>query len=64
MYKYISENNLFSANRSDFRTGYSCINQLLSITHDTYYSFNEGSETRAIIYKLCQHGFSGDLLFV
>ena len=55
-----------------------CINQLLSITHGIYYSFDERFETRAIfldiskafdkiwheglIYKLCQYGFSADLL--
>ena len=54
------------------------INQLLSITHDIYYSFDEGFEIRAIfldiskafdkvwherfIYKLRQYGFSDDLL--
>ena len=78
MYKYISDNNLLSPNQSDFLTGDSYINQLLSITHYIYHSFDEGFETRAIfldiskafdkvwheglIYKLRQHGFSGDLL--
>ena len=65
-------------NQSGFRTGDSYINQLLSITHDIYYSFDEGFETRGIfldiskafdkvwhkglIYKLRLYGFSGDLL--
>ena len=65
-----------SPNQSGFRTGDSCINQLLSITHDIYHSFDEGFETRAIfldiskafdkvwhegfIYKLSLDGFSGD----
>ena len=78
MYKYISDNNLLSPNHSGFLIGDSCINQLLSITHDIYNSFDEGSEIRAIfldiskafdkywhevlIYKLRQHGFLGDLL--
>ena len=78
MYKYINDNNLLSSNQSGFRTGDSCINQLLSITHDIYHSFDEGFETRAIfldiskafdkvwheglIYKLRLYGFSGDLL--
>ena len=63
-------------NQSGFRTGDSYINQLLSITHDIYHSFDEGFETRAIfldiskafdkvwheglIYKLRLDGFSGD----
>ena len=49
MYKYIGDNNFLSTNQSDFRTGYSRINQLLSITHDIFYhSFNGGFETRTI----------------
>ena len=60
------------------RSGDSCINQLLSITHGIYHSFDEGFETKAIfldisksfdkvwnekpLYKLRQYGFSGDLL--
>ena len=67
-----------SPNQSGFYTWDSCINQLLSITHDIYYSFDEGFETIAVfldiskvfdkvwheglIYKLRQYGFSGDLL--
>ena len=67
-----------SLSQSGFRTGGSSINQLLSITHDIYRSFDEGFETREIfldisrafeevwreglIYKLCQHGCSGDIL--
>ena len=65
-------------NQSGFRTGDSYINQLLSFTHDIYYSFDEGFETRGIfldiskafdkvwhkglIYKLRLYDFSGDLL--
>ena len=78
MYKHISDNNLLSPNQSGFRTGDSCINQLLSITYDIFHCFDEGMETRAIfldiskafdkglhkglIYKLRQYGFSGNLL--
>ena len=78
MYKHIRDNNFLSPNQSGFRTGDSCINQLLSITYDIFHCFDEGMETRAIfldiskafdkvqhkglIYKLCQYGFSGNLL--
>ena len=78
MYKHISDNNLLSPNQSSFRTGDSCINQLLSIACDIFYCFDEGTETRAIFlniskafdkawhkgltYKLRQYGFSGNLL--
>ena len=78
MYKYTSVNNILSPNQSGFRSGDSCINQLLSIIHHIYYSFDEGFKTRAIflyilkafdkvehkgrICKLCKYGFSCDLL--
>ena len=78
MHKHIIDNNLLSPNQSGFRTGYSCTNQLLSITSDIFHCFDEGMETRAIlldiskafdkvwhkglIYKLRQYGFSGNLL--
>ena len=78
MYKHISDNNLLSPNQSGFRTGDSCINQLLSITFDIFHCFDEGMETREffigiskafdkvwhidLIYKLHQYGFSGNLL--
>ena len=78
MYKHISDKNLLSPSQSGFRTGDSCINQLLSITYDIFQCFDEGMETRAIFlgiskavdkvwhkglfYKLHQYGFSGNLL--
>ena len=34
MRDFLSDNNLFSSNQSAFRSGDSCINQLLSVTHD------------------------------
>ena len=41
MYKYISDINLLSPDQSGFRTGDSCITQLLPNTHDIYYSFDK-----------------------
>ena len=35
-----------SANQSGFKPGDSCINQLLSITHNIYKSFDDGYEVR------------------
>ena len=74
----LRENNLLSLSQSGFCAGGSSVNQLLSITHDVYHPFDEGFEARAIflhisrafeevwrkglIYKLCQHGCSGDIL--
>ena len=34
MYELFTENNLISPNQSGFKPGDSCINQLLSITHE------------------------------
>ena len=78
LFKHVSDNNLLSPNQSGFRTGDSCINQLLSITCNIFHCFDEGMETRAIfldiskafdkiwykglIYKLLQYGFTGNLL--
>ena len=65
-------------NQSGFKPGNSCINQLLSITHEIYSSFDDGFEVRSvfldiskafdkvwhegIIFKLQQNGISDDLL--
>ena len=39
MFEFFIENNLISKNQSGFRSGDSCINQLLSITREIYQSF-------------------------
>ena len=41
---FFTENNLINSNQSGFRSGDSCVNQLLTITHDIYNSFDEGFE--------------------
>ena len=71
------ENNLILPNQSGFKPRDSCINQLLSITHEIYNSFDEGLEVRGvfldiskafdkglhkgILFKLSQNGISGNL---
>ena len=40
IYKFLSNNNLLSQNQSRFRSGNSCINQLISITQHIFYSFD------------------------
>ena len=66
-----------SPNQSGLKPGDSCINQLLSITHDTYKSFDCGYEVRGvfpdiskafdkvwrngIIFELKQNSISGKL---
>ena len=77
MFKFLTENNLVSQNQSGFKPGYSCTNQLLSITHEIYKSFNDGCEVRSAfldmskafdnvwhkgrIFKLKQNDISGNL---
>ena len=78
MFKFFTFNNLISPNQSGFKPGDSCINQLLSISHKIYKSFDDGLEKRGVfldiskafdkvwheglIFKLKQNGISGDLL--
>ena len=75
---YFSANKLISKNQSGFQPGDSCINQLLSITHEIFTSFDNGLGVRSvfldmskafdkvwhegIIFKLKQNGISGELL--
>ena len=78
MFIYFSANKLISKNQSRFQLGDSCINQLLSITHEIFTSFDNGLGVRSvfldiskafdkvwhegIIFKLKQNGISGELL--
>ena len=78
LFNFLLENNLISPNQSGFKPGDSCINQLLSITHEIYNSFDEGLEVRSVfldiskafdkvwhkglLFKLSQNGISGNLL--
>ena len=78
IYDFLTKNDLFSPNQSGFRSGDSCINQLLSINHETLNAFDKGLEVRGIfldiskasdkvwhdglIFKLCQNGISGDII--
>ena len=78
MYSFFIENDLISANQSGFKQGDSCINQILSITHEIYQSIDQGYEVRGVfldiskafdkvwhkglLFKLKQNGISGHLL--
>ena len=78
MLKYFVDNNPISSKQSGFRPDDSCINQLLSITHDIFTSFDSGLEVRGVfldisktfdkvwhdelIYKLKQNGIKDKLL--
>ena len=72
------KNDLISQRQSGIKPGDSCINQLLSITHEIYQSFDEGFDVRSVlldtskafdqvwhnglIFKLKKNGISGNLL--
>ena len=78
LFEYFIKNNLISPNQSGFKTGDSRTNQLISITHEIYQSFDGGLEVRGVfldiskafekvwhngfIYKQNQNGVTGDLL--
>ena len=78
MFSFFLANSLLAPDQSGFKPGDSCINQLLSITHETYSSFDDGFEVRSVfldiskafdkvwhegvITKLKQNGISDDLL--
>ena len=80
MFGFFLDKSLMSANQSGFKPGDSCINQLLSITHNICKSFDDGYEVRGVfldiskafdkvwhdglIFKLQENGISGNLLNV
>ena len=49
---FLLENNLILPNQSGVKPGDSCINQLLSITHEIYNSFDEGLEVRSVFLDI------------
>ena len=78
IYDFLTDNNLLSPNQSGFRSGDSCIIQLLSINHEILNAFDKGLEVGGIffdiskafnkvwhdglIFKLRQNGISGDII--
>ena len=66
VYPYLIDNNLISSHHSVIKGGDSCINQLLSITHEMYKSFDEGFEVCRIfldISKAFNRVWHGGLIF-
>ena len=78
MFEFFIQHNLITPNQSGFKADDSCINQLVSITHEIYKSFDGGYEVQGVFrdiskafdkvwyqglhYKLRQNGISGELL--
>ena len=78
MYSFFIENDLISSNKSGFKQGDSCINQIFSIAHDIYQSLDQDCEVhgafldiskafdkvwhKGLIQKLKQNGIGGSLL--
>ena len=52
MFEFFTKNNLISDNQSGFKPGNSCVNQLLSITHEMYQSFDDNLEVRAVFLDI------------
>ena len=54
LFGYFQENNLLSDNQSGFRSGDSCISQLIAITHEIYKAFdgNPSLETRGVFLDI------------
>ena len=48
MFEYFIQNDLISPCQSGFKPGDSCTNQLISITHEIYQSFDDGFEVRGV----------------
>ena len=77
MFLLFIKNGLILQNQLGFKTGDSCVNQLLSLTHEIYKSFDDGLDLRSvfidiskaldkvwhedIIFKLKQNGISAEL---
>ena len=52
MFEFFIQNNLITSNQSGFKTGDSCINQLISIAHEIYKSFDDGYEVRGVVLDI------------
>ena len=52
MLKYFLDNNLITRKHSEFRPGYSCINQPLSITREIFTSFDNDFEVRGVFLDI------------
>ena len=63
MFKFFTENNLISQNQSRFKPGDSSTNQLLSITHQIYKSFDDCQEVGFVFLKFMNFGMTQGCYF-
>ena len=52
MFEFFTKNDLISHNQSRFKSGDSCINQLLSTAHEIYKSFEDGLDVRGVFLDI------------
>ena len=52
LFNFLNQNDLISPAQSGFKPGGSCINQLLSITHEIYYSVDDGCEIHGVFLDI------------
>ena len=52
IFEYLTINKLISDNQSGFKPGDSCVNQLLSITHEIYHSLDNGLKVRGVFLDI------------
>ena len=52
MFEFFIQSNLINPNQSGFKKGGSCINQLISITHEIYKSFDDGYKAQAVFISI------------
>ena len=51
-FEFYIENKLISKNKSGIRPSDSCINQILSITHESYQSFDDNLDVRTVFLDI------------
>ena len=61
LFVYLNNNNLLNSNQSGFRPGDSCVNQLISITHGIYktYDANPSLEVRGVFLDSSKAFYKG-----
>ena len=54
LFEWFIENDLISPNQSSFKPDDSCTNQLISITHEIYQSFDDRFEVTGVFLDICK----------